>query len=48
MDSFFSAASETEIDNTITQQLKFDADLWVLEVEDKNGRHLLDDKSLNA
>ena len=46
--SLFSAASETEIDNTITQQLKFDADLWVLEVEDKNGRHLLDDKSLNA
>ncbi|MDC0087841.1 DUF1491 family protein [Amylibacter sp.] len=32
----------------MVEQIKFDSDLWVLEVEDKNGRHLLDDKSLNV
>ena len=42
------AGKETEIDNNIVEQIKFDSDLWVLEVEDKNGRHLLDDKSLNV
>ena len=27
----------------VDQQLKFDPDLWVIEVEDRHGRHFLDD-----
>ena len=46
--TIFLSGEETEIDNNIVEQIKFYSDLWVLEVEDKNGRHLLDDKSLNV
>ncbi len=31
-----------EVDHKIAKQQKFDSDLWVIEVEDKNGRHFLD------
>ncbi|WP_421906372.1 DUF1491 family protein [Mameliella sp.] len=37
---------ETEVDETITRQRRFDPDLWVIEVEDRQGRHLLDDPAL--
>ncbi len=37
---------ETDVDVSITKQRSFDADLWVIEVEDAEGRHLLDDPSL--
>ncbi|WP_420326450.1 DUF1491 family protein [Mameliella sp.] len=37
---------ETEVDETITRQRRFDPDLWVIEVEDRHGRHLLDDSAL--
>ena len=37
--TIFLSGEETEIDNNIVEQIKFDSDLWVLEVEDKNGRH---------
>jgi len=37
---------EAEIDASVTRQRGFDPDLWVIEVEDRQGRHLLDDPSL--
>ncbi|MDA9178597.1 DUF1491 family protein [Amylibacter sp.] len=46
--TLFLEGTEIEINETIIEQIKFDSDLWVLEVEDRNGRHLLDDKSLNV
>ena len=33
---------EDTVDTSITKQCGFDPDLWVIEVEDKQGRHLLD------
>lgn len=37
---------EAEIDALIARQRQFDPDLWVLEVEDRAGRHGLDDPGL--
>lgn len=37
---------EGDVDASLTKQASFDPDLWVIEVEDKQGRHLLDDPSL--
>ena len=37
---------EGDVDASLTKQASFDHDLWVIEVEDKQGRHLLDDPSL--
>lgn len=31
------------VDMTLAKQRSFDPDLWVIEVEDKAGRHLLDE-----
>lgn len=33
---------EAEVDAAIARQRGFDPDLWVIEVEDRQGRHLLD------
>jgi hypothetical protein len=33
---------ERDVDETIKQQCSFDPDLWVIEVEDIHGRHMLD------
>lgn len=38
--------AEAEVDQTITRQQSFDPDLWVIEVEDRSGRHLLDSEGL--
>ena len=38
--------AEADVDASITRQRGFDTDLWVIEVEDRQGRHLLDDPSL--
>jgi hypothetical protein len=35
---------EATADAYIQRQLKLDPDLWLIEIEDKSGRHLLDDK----
>ena len=35
-------ARESEIDARIAQEISFDRDLWVIEVEDPEGRHFLD------
>lgn len=36
--------SEETADQYIKKQLKFDSDLWVIEIEDQEGRHVLDEK----
>jgi hypothetical protein len=38
---------EAEVDASISKQRGFDPDLWVIEVEDKQGRHLLDEPGLD-
>ncbi|AHC99427.1 DUF1491 family protein [Leisingera methylohalidivorans] len=40
------AGAETEVDTSIQRQRGFDPDLWVIEVEDRAGRHLLDEPGL--
>ena len=37
---------EAEVDAAIQRQRGFDPDLWVVEVEDRAGRHLLDQPGL--
>lgn len=37
---------EAEVDASIAKQCSFDPDLWVIEVEDREGRHLLDQPGL--
>ena len=38
--------AEAEVDEAIRRQQGFDPDLWVIEVEDRQGRHLLDEAGL--
>jgi hypothetical protein len=33
---------EADIEKRLTSELKFDPDLWIVEVEDRAGRHFLD------
>jgi hypothetical protein len=35
-------APETKIEERLTRELRFDPDAWVIEVEDRAGRHFLD------
>ena len=37
---------EADVDASITKQRSFDSDLWVIEVEDRAGRHLLEEPGL--
>ncbi|UOA33391.1 hypothetical protein DSM110093_03218 [Sulfitobacter sp. DSM 110093] len=41
------SGDEAEVDATVTRQRGFDPDLWVIEVEDRQGRHLLDEPGLS-
>lgn len=38
--------AEGDVDAAIARQRGFDSDLWVIEVEDAQGRHLLDNEGL--
>ena len=38
--------AESAVDTSISKQRSFDPDLWVIEVEDRAGRHLLDQDGL--
>ena len=38
---------ERDVDGSIARQRGFDPDLWVIEVEDRLGRHLLDEPGLS-
>jgi hypothetical protein len=40
------AGDEADVDAAISRQRGFDPDLWVIEVEDRAGRHLLDQEGL--
>lgn len=35
-------ASDAEVEAALSRQLRFDPDLWIVEVEDPAGRHFLD------
>ena len=41
-----SAGVEADVDDAVGRQRGFDPDLWVIEVEDRLGRHLLDQEGL--
>ncbi len=41
-----SEGNEPEVDAAIEKQKSFDPDLWVIEVEDRDGRHLLEQDGL--
>ncbi|MGB0084774.1 MAG: DUF1491 family protein [Rhodomicrobiaceae bacterium] len=36
-------ADETSADAYLTRQANFDSDMWVIEIEDRQGRHFLDE-----
>ena len=38
--------AERDVDEAVARQRRFDPDLWVIEVEDKAGRHLLGEDGL--
>ncbi|MGJ8626007.1 MAG: DUF1491 family protein [Sulfitobacter sp.] len=38
--------AEADVDDAVTRQRGYDRDLWVIEVEDRAGRHLLDQEGL--
>jgi hypothetical protein len=33
---------EANVESRIARELNFDSDIWVVEIEDRNGRHFLD------
>jgi len=37
---------DADVEASIAKQCSFDSDLWVIEVEDRQGRHLLDQEGL--
>lgn len=39
---------ERGVDEAISRQRSFDPDIWVIEVEDRNGRHLLEEDGLSG
>lgn len=41
-----SSGLEHDVDEAVAKQRSFDPDLWVIEVEDRAGRHLLDHEGL--
>lgn len=40
------SGAESDVDAAISRQREFDPDLWVIELEDRQGRHLLDEPGL--
>lgn len=41
------AGEDAAVEASIAKQRSFDSDLWVIEVEDRGGRHLLDEPGLD-
>lgn len=41
-----SSGAEADVDEAVSRQRGFDPDVWVIEVEDREGRHLLDQEGL--
>lgn len=46
--SILTQGAEAEVDQSIAAQRKMDTDLWVLEIEDRAGRHLLTEEGLSG
>lgn len=42
-----SEGAESEVDASLARQRGFDPDLWIIEVEDRAGRTLLDEEGLD-
>jgi hypothetical protein len=40
--------TEAEVDDVLARQRTRDRDLWIIEVEDREGRHLLDQEGLGG
>lgn len=40
------AGAEQDVDAAVARQRSFDPDIWVIEVEDRAGRHLLNEDGL--
>ena len=38
-----SEGADAEVEASLTRQRNFDPDIWIIEVEDRAGRHLLDE-----
>ena len=36
------AATPLDVEARITRELRFDSDLWIIEIDDRSGRHFLD------
>lgn len=41
-----SKGADHVVEDSLRKQRKFDPDIWIIEVEDRAGRHLLDDPGL--
>jgi hypothetical protein len=41
------SGAEVDVEATVATQRGFDPDLWVIEVEDRQGRHMLNDEGLS-
>ena len=37
-------AAEEKVEERLTRELRFDPDVWIVELEDRQGRHFLDDQ----
>jgi len=44
--SVLAEGPEPEVDKALARQRSFDTDLWLIEVEDREGRHMLDEEGL--
>lgn len=40
------SGTDMEVEKALLRQRSFDPDIWIIEVEDKHGRHLLDEPGL--
>jgi hypothetical protein len=40
--------AERDVDASLAKQRSFDPDIWVIEVESRDGRHLLDEDGLSG
>ncbi len=43
-----SVMPEPDADNILTREISFDPDIWILEIEDRQGRDFLDDEKVEG